>query len=427
MPSVKAAAKLALRPARPATIRAERLLQRVNRATALPAANALPGANVPVPAFTDIESIRAATLNFIADLRVTQSNRFIGYRFTRSGRQPLLYSTLAALLVKHLYDAVDTRAEEELELVCSYQDVDGLFRDPAIACPIAESSHWWGWTHLTLHALMTLALFRRSAPMHLRAIEPFFDGESLRRYLDSRDWSTDAAMTSNELQNLGVMLQYARDFQETTSAGLALQALYRAIAERQDPVVGLHGGAFQTQYDFSQGVQASYHFWLLTAYDGLPIPHAARVARSTVSTQNIRGGFSTQWNSSACEDIDSVDILVRLLFQDPSLASEIRPCLHRALPAILGNLNGDGSWVFRRDEALTLPHPTMCSQANEGNLFYTWFRTLGLALCLLGLGPECPPHLGFGWQLERAPGLQLNPMFQPHDGAKPIGALRQQR
>jgi hypothetical protein len=48
----------------------------------------------------------------------------------------------------------------------------------------------------------------------------------------------------------------------------------------------------------------------------------------------------------------------------------------------------------------------MYSTANESNLFYTWFRTLGLAYCLLALDDK-PPGFDENWTLPRAPGMQF--------------------
>ena len=62
-----------------------------------------------------------------------------------------------------------------------------------------------------------------------------------------------------------------------------------------------------------------YHFWLLYFYDRVPIPHAERAADSCLKTQNQLGGFGQGVHggdplcSSACEDIDSIDPLARLM------------------------------------------------------------------------------------------------------------------
>lgn len=355
---------------------------------------------------TSIHDIRRMSLDYLAGMRLTRGGEFIGYRHSASTTKPVLYATLAALLLKHLYGVRDEQSEEELEFVLRFQSDDGLFCDPVIACKAAETEDWWGWRHLTLHALMTLALYNVPARKEIRYLEQFADKDRFREYLNTRDWGARAAWTSNELQNLGVMLQYARDYQNSPTAGALVEILYEAIDAHQDARTGLYGHRFDTPMELSLGVQAGYHFWLLYFYDKRPINYIERIIDSVLKTQNIIGGYGVQWNSSACEDIDSIDPLVRLSRLTDYRREDIQASLQRALPAILHNLNGDGGWIFRRHEPLTLGHPQMFSAANESNVFYTWFRTLGLAYCLSGL-TEAPPELRYDWNFEHAPGHQF--------------------
>jgi hypothetical protein len=356
----------------------------------------------------NIQAIRQSTLQYVSSMRVLRNGKFLGYRFSQRTAEPLLYCTLAALLIKNLYGIKDESSGEELKRVLEYQGEDGIFRDKVIACHQAETEDWWGWRHLTLHALMTLALYDVPAAHELRYLDRFSDKDEFRRYLSSRDWGSRVAWTSNELQNIGVMLQYARDRQNCRKAGGLLEILYEVLAERQDPVTGLYGDAFDTPERLSFGVQAGYHFWLLLAYDKRPIRNMEAIIDNTIKTQNALGGYGVNWNSSACEDIDSIDPLVRFSLITDYRRSDIIASLLRALPAILHNLNEDGGWVFRRHEPLQVVHSQMVSAANESNLFYTWFRTLGLAYCLIGLGEKCPESLRFNWKIPGdAPGHQF--------------------
>jgi hypothetical protein len=64
--------------------------------------------------------------------------------------------------------------------------------------------------------------------------------------------------------------------------------------------------------------------------------------------------------------------------------------------------------VFRCYEELLVIHPQkMYSAPNQGNLFYTWFRTLGLASILVGLGKQSPEKLRYDWQLPRVSSLEM--------------------
>ena len=355
---------------------------------------------------TTLDDIRRLSLDYLSSMRLTRGGQFIGYRHSASTTKPVLYATLASLLLKHLYGVEDEQVAEELEFVLRFQSDDGVFRDPVIACPEAETQEWWGWRHLTLHALMTLALYDVPARKEFHSILGISDKDRFREYLRTRDWGERVAWTSNELQNVGVMLQYARDYQNSASAGALMEILFEELEIRQDARTGLYGNRFDTPMQLSQGVQAGYHFWLLYFSDHRPINHVERIIDSLLHTQNALGGYGVKWNSNACEDIDSIDPLVRLSRQTDYRREDIQESLRKALPALLHTLNGDGGWVFRRHEPLTLVHPQMFSATNESNVFYTWFRVLGLAYCLCGLR-QVPAELTYSWNFASAPGHQF--------------------
>ena len=353
-----------------------------------------------------IEEVRSLTLDYLFRMRTQSRGGQTGYRHSTSTKRPILYATIAALLTKHLYGVRDEAVDEDLDLLTGAQGDDGLFRDPVIACEAAETEDWWGWRHLTLHALMALGLFERPAPKELGYLEQFRNPDGFRKHLDSRDWGSGAATTSNEVQNLGVMLQYARDHQSWGPAAPLMDVLHDVVDAHQDPNTGLYGDRFDTPQSLSFGVQAGYHFWLLKFYDGRPIPRAENVIDSLLATQNLLGGYGTDWHSTACEDIDSIDPLVRMSRQTDYRREDIQVSLRRALPALLQNLNSDGGWVFKRHNALQVVHPEMFSGMNESNMFYTWFRILGLAYCLIGLD-EVPQAMQYDWQFGKAPGHQF--------------------
>ena len=400
---LKKSFKTTLKRRYPFTYQAKRILHIVNSKT-----NSTKIKKMSINTPLNITAIKNLSLNYTHSLRVyeNENENFIGHKHSHSTSKPVLYSTIACLLLKHLYGYKDDKTQEELELILKSQSDDGLFRDPVISCKEAEIEDWWGWRHLTLHALMTLALYDIPAQKEIRYLDWFANKNYFRKYLESRDWGKRVAWTSNELQNIGVMLQYARDYQGSQVAGELMEMLYKAIGEHQDPYTGLYGHQFDTPEDLSLGVQAGYHFWLLYFYDNRPINHVERIIDSVLKTQNIFGGYGVKWNSSACEDIDSIDPLVRFSRLTDYRHEDVQASLSRALPAILQNLNGDGGWVFRRNEALKIVHPQMSSAANESNMFYTWFRTLGMAFCLTGL-EQLPKEFEFEWTIAHVPGHQF--------------------
>ena len=121
-----------------------------------------------------------------------------------------------------------------------------------------------------------------------------------------------------------------------------------------------------------------------------------------LATQNQLGGYGVKLNSSACEDIDSIEPLIRLTKINDYKRLIIKQSLHRALPWLLTNMNEDGGFVFRRNEAFVYGHEEMSSGVNESSMFATWFRTLCLAYLINYLNSKSV------YQLNRVPGYEFN-------------------
>jgi hypothetical protein len=312
-------------------------------------------------------------------------------------------------LTRHLYGDLNSFSSRERDEWILYiqgqQGDDGLFRDPLIECPEAEQLDWWGWRHLTLHALMALSALGGTAQKPFRILDRFRKPGNMTEWLESRNWKQDAAHVSNEIQNYATMLQYARDFQGERWCEDALYEMYRWLDRQQDLKTGYWGYSNDTAWERSQGVQTGYHLWLLYFYDGRPIQYVERVIDSCLATQNRLGGFGVQLNFSACEDIDSIDPLVRLSFITDYRREDIRKALEKALIWMLTNRNGEGGWVFRRGEGFRYGHNLMWTRADESSMFATWFSTLSLAY-LSSVLPE-GAIAEFPWKFIRCPGLQF--------------------
>jgi len=356
----------------------------------------------------NINEIRMKTLNYIENMRVSHTS-YGQYRYSASQRKPVLYASLYAVLTRHLYRDLDNLTDKQkkdwIDYIQSFQADDGLFKDPSVENGIASSSDWWGWRHLTIHALMSLTALNSVARKKFEIIQPFKNVDFTIKWLESRDWEIDPAATSNEVQNYFTMLQYARDFQSEDWAYKILNVAFEWLNERQDPKTGLWGKRFDTPITLSHGVQTGYHIWLLYFYDKKPLQYVERIIDSCLATQNKLGGFGVAINSSACEDIDTIDPLVRLSFINNYRKEDVISSLQKAIPWILTNMNEDGGFVFRRMEPFTYGHQLMFSSKDESAMFPTWFRTLSLSY-LAKVLPDS--FLGkFDWQFVNCPGLQF--------------------
>jgi len=150
-------------------------------------------------------------------------------------------------------------------------------------------------------------------------------------------------------------------------------------------------------------VQFAYHLFPIFFYDGGFDFDADRIVRIVLRTQNKFGGFGVKPNSSACEDIDSIDLLIRFHpFVSSDLQKQIDAALNKAFSWVIINQVEDGGFVFRVNERFEYGHLQMKSSVNQGAFFPTWFRTLSLALMVNMRGSgrlnlhRCPGYLYAG-------------------------------
>jgi hypothetical protein len=379
------------------------------------AAGVLSACRIEAADVTFMEERRTATLRFI------ESMRFPGgacgrYRYSAHMPEPTLYSSTYAAMTRSLYRDLDTLAtgerEEWIGYLQSHQDDDGLFRDPRIFGQgwYANDPEWCGRRHLSCHVVTALTCLGAVAAKPFQDLEPFFDPAKLEKWLESRDWR-NADMVGNEVLNVGTLLQYARDFQKEPRAAAAVTRMLDWLTGHHlDERSGLWGSFDLTKgVGLSRGVQAAYHYWLLYFYDKVPIPHREAAIAHILRTQGGKDpdGFGQGVHgsrSSACEDIDSIDPLARMLTVSPQ-RDAIRAALGRAEGHVWAQQNEDGGFTWIRGEAFSYGHPLLSAPVDGSGMFPTWFRTLSLAY----LGKALPASRtgAFDWRFANCPGIQF--------------------
>lgn len=366
-----------------------------------------------------IEAIRAKTLEYVESLRIS-GEPYGRWRYSAEVTEPTLYSSTYAAMTRDLYRDLGRLTANErqqwIDYLQSHQDDDGLFRDPAIFDQgwYKDDPEWCGRRHLSCHVITALAGLGATAAKPLCFLDSFLELGALEKWLEQRDWTHRPSFASNEVLNVGTLLQYARDNQKNARCAAAVRTMLDWMTHHHiSPTTGLWGGlnAGDPQ-QLSRLVQAGYHFWLLYFYDRRSIPYPDRVVDSCLRTQNERGGFgqgvhngANPLNSSACEDIDSIDPLARLMTARPYRRDEVRQALERALAWVLTNQNPDGGFVFMRRQPFVYGHPLLAAGKDRSGLFPTWFRTLSLAY----LGKAMPDSIvgRFDWLFCDCPGLQF--------------------
>jgi len=365
----------------------------------------------------NVTCLQEAILAFCSTHRTGAPGR---YRYAAGCTMPTLYASSYAAMTQHLLGDLDDLPHNEraawIAYLQAHQDDDGLFRDPVIFDQgwYAGDPLWCGRPHLSCHVVTALACLGAVAAKPLTWLDPWRDVDSLVRWLEARDWGEGVGWTGNEIMNVGTLLQYARDFHGDTRAGSAVTVLLEWLASHYvRPDTGVWGTVdVRDPFWRSHAVQAAYHWWPLFFYDGVRPPYVERAIDTLLATQNPVGGFG--WGvhnaaeptmSSACEDIDAIDPLCRMMQITGYRRTDVAAALARAAAWVMTNQAPDGGFVFMRGQRFQYGHDQLDSRAGEGAMFPTWFRTLSLALIARALR-ELP--LGQGaWQFVRCPGMQF--------------------
>jgi len=327
--------------------------------------------------------IEEKTLSFVHSMRFGETCQ---YRYSPSCSQPTLYASVYACLIRGLYDNLDNLSEKQKMDWVAYFDSfqspnDGLFRDPATASPSFDLYDWWGSRHLLLHILPAYTLLGAKPKYPLSFLERYLTPAGVSQWLDSLDWNSEDNDIDNQIMNIGASMQYARDYLALDGARDCFKKLLSELGERIYPDTGMwSASSLSTPEKLSRSVQFAYHLYPLFKYDNVCVKYSKKLVMKTLETQNALGGFGVPWNSSACEDMDSAWLLIRLC-DEVGFSSEANFAIRRFVPWCLANLNDDGGFVFRRNESMIYGHHQMQSVKNESALFPTWFRSLALVLC----------------------------------------------
>ena len=332
------------------------------------------------------EEFKTRALSFAATLQAP-GNPY-QYRYSLGCTQPTLYASVYVCMIRSLLGDLASRDRVKRSEWVAYFDSfqsseDGLFYDPILQNEIYADTDWWGARHLALHMISAYTDLGGKPKIPFYFLEDYYNTENIRKWLDAFDWSkafTNADDIDNKIMNIGCLLQYQRDTWGDDRAGAAVASLQQYLLDRINPETGMWG-----QFDIhnpdrrSRMVQFAYHLFPLFFYDDIKIKQPDKIIDLVLATQNKVGGFGVKLNSSACEDIDSIDILIRLAPCAPSRKAAIDVALRRAFAWVLCNQVDDGGFVFRLFEPFTYGSREMHSNINQGSLFATWFRTLSLA------------------------------------------------
>lgn len=344
--------------------------------------------NHAIPMYLDysFEKMKYGTLSFVKSMNYEKIN--YQYKYSKSTSTPNLYSSVYACLIYSMYGKLNelTVAEKKswVNYFNSFQNPnDGLFYDESLRNDIYDDTDWWGARHLVVH-LINAYIALEAKPKHpFSYLENYKDIVYLNNWLDHQDWSTAFLYENdidNKIMNIVTVLQYQRDYLNDKKAAKAVSFIQQYLLDRINPSTGMWGYYnLDNKADLSRMVQFAYHLFPMYFYDKIDIKNKERIIDLVLRTQNSAGGFGDKLNASACEDIDSIYLLIRFSKLTSYKKEEIDLSLKRAFIWVFANQNDDGGFVFRRNEAFWYGHEQMTSRKNESALFPTWFRTLSIA------------------------------------------------
>jgi hypothetical protein len=315
-----------------------------------------------------------------------------GYRFA-AGCPETLLATCVGLLAHELFGGFSHLSEDQRRRLgahlLTYQSATtGLFRDPAhhdgVLFRLQKFTPLyieWQETYFALHALDALGLEPRYP---LAFIEPFLDERLLDPWLRGLGFD-DFWFSSNYLMFLVYFLIEYEGIESRTA-----HRVLDVLDGRQDPKTGFWGtdqGA-----SLFNGMAGAYHLYGFYQFLGRPISHQTAALQSTLTLQEKSGLFGGP-GGGPCEDLDAIDILVKL---EPGSSAQERS-VQRALERALSGLrscrlpSGGYSWWPARAE---LPHrivtysnlPDMQTRTDAGDIWSAWFRPLAIALIQERLG-----------------------------------------
>lgn len=366
----------------------------------------------------DVEKLRLLTLKFISQCRF-DGGKLGEYLYSEFVEKPTLYSSTYVTMIKSLYNALPEKSEcnEWVKYINSYQEEDGFFKDPVIYGDgwYKDDPLWCGRMHLTCHIIVALSCLDHIVKKPFSALKKFCDSDFLCLWLSERDWETqNISTTGNEVMNVGTLLQYSRDFHNDTKAGNAMEIILDWLTENHlNSETGLWGNLDLSKPRLlSETIMAAYHFWPLFTYDKIKVPFIEKAIDIILSSQNPNGGFgwgvhnpTSPYESSACEDIDSIEPLCRFYFLSNYRKDDIFKVLEKAYLWVVQNQMRDGGFVFTKNRAFFYGHPQLSSSVNKGTMFATWFRTLSLAY--IGKVLKNSDIGKYPWNFVKCPGYQF--------------------
>lgn len=331
-----------------------------------------------------------------------------GPRPSKPGGETTLYGTIYSYQAQTYLGVDSTPSKEVLQFLGEYQDSQtGQFVGPELQKYFPNKGRLHGLEHLRWHSTISVLPFFQEYGFKvspLKAAHIFCDLGYLEEWCRARDWK-EAWFEGNNILFVGQLLVYLRDFENYPGAQAALDQWFDWLDSEVDPLTSLWGT--NGYCSPANAVYGGYHQLLVYWHENRPIPNPEGLVDTVLGLQHSDGGFNPRGNAGACEDVDSVDILVNCYKRWDYRRAEIRCALWRCVDHILATQNPDGGFPYNRDQPQShMGIPGTDADPNVSCTFPTWFRVHTLALCaeiipehpdLKGINFRFNKYLSMGW------------------------------
>lgn len=307
------------------------------------------------------------------------------YKFSKSRDKKDLYSSVYAVMTLGLIDEIKNLSNRDkkdwADYILSFQKDDGLFVDKYLDTPTASKIHHWGWFHLLSHLIIALDYLDVKPKYDFVFLYDMFESTSIEKWLESRMWEDDYLSVSNEIMNITTLLQYSRDkFNNEKANDYVKRILNWLEINKIDKKTNLWGfKTSRSKLDVSKSIKSAYHYLPLFIYDNkMKNLDIESIIKYTLKTQNKFGTYGPCSLTDACEDIDSLYLLTQLPIVN-NFEGKRKKSVEIFFNKVFFNMNTDGGFVFQRLRPFQYADSKLKSNANESNMFGTWFRTLSVA------------------------------------------------
>ncbi|RJP56602.1 MAG: hypothetical protein C4541_12130 [Candidatus Auribacter fodinae] len=382
---------------------------------------------------------------------IIQQQRKNGFAFTAHHAEPDLLSTCFAVLALQTINKLqETKCTEALkQYILNHQIKNGTFIDERIFKTAPASQQEYLAHQATDFALMALQALRAETELKypLLFLQPFHSDKFLIQWFNSLNWNSIWGISNNIMFVLNFLFFEQRCFDTDNRSYISL--IFDELDKRQDPQTGYWIQNDKRNLLFEMA--GAYHFYIHYVFADRPIAYMDKIIDSTLMLISDDGLFHPQGGGGACEDLDAIDILVKLSCLNPYRYEDIKTALTRAHQRIYENRNPDGGFCWaKRDpfsalKLLAIPLKWNASldigtqldfkkrillnqirqltgttsswkyscceglqtSISTSDMWSAWFRPLALAL-IEWRYPELYPDCCSKWQLRSNPGLGWN-------------------